>query len=248
MLDKMSPSQAPSAQVYSPLSHSSSLLGMAAASNYATRVSTYEYLHRPSSPAASLATSLSPTLVNNTHYLERPSIKLRIPSGASNILNSVVVNAAGQFLYSISSNSKHTTFVSCMDNVEVATVQWERSSPRMVFRRKKIKCKAWLPLTGPQNESRVFTHGDARFTWMQGTSSGHLIPANRPGLAVAQWHINSRTDELILEIFQESPVESDLFEAIILSVVLLRSGRSLGDSPEDILYSNSGSFFSTKNF
>jgi hypothetical protein len=152
MLDKMSPSQAPSAQVYSPLSHSSSLLGMAAASNYATRVSTYEYLHRPSSPAASLATSLSPTLVNNTHYLERPSIKLRIPSGASNILNSVVVNAAGQFLYSISSNSKHTTFVSCMDNVEVATVQWERSSPRMVFRRKKIKCKAWLPLTGPQNE------------------------------------------------------------------------------------------------
>jgi hypothetical protein len=126
---------------------------MAAASNYATatRVSTYAYLHRPSSPTASLTTSLSPTLVNKTHYLERPSIKLRIPSGASNILNSVVVNAASQSLYSISSNSKHTTLVSCVDNVEVATVQWDRSSPRMVFRRKKIKCKTWLPLTGPQN-------------------------------------------------------------------------------------------------
>ena len=52
---------------------------------------------------------------------------------------------------------------------------------------------------------------------------------------MAQWDINRRTDELILEIFQESPVEPELFEAIVLSVVLLRSGRSLGDSPEDIL-------------
>ncbi|KAF8460711.1 hypothetical protein DFH94DRAFT_123417 [Russula ochroleuca] len=34
-------------------------------------------------------------------------------------------------------------------------------------------------------------------------------------------------------------VESDLFEAIVLSVVLLRSGRSLGDSLEDILFLNS---------
>jgi hypothetical protein len=170
-------------------------IAMAAASN-TTQVSADEYLHRPSSPAASLATSLSPTLVNKSRHTERPSLKLRIPSGASNILNSVVVNAAGQSLvYSISSNSKHTTFVSCMDNVEIATVQWDRSSPRMVFRHKKIKCKAWLPLTGPQNEympvlqplmsfqvesdrdparSRVFTHGDAQFTWTQGRSSGHV--------------------------------------------------------------------------
>ena len=121
------------------------------ASIYTTQVSANEDLHRPSS-TVSLATSLSPTLVDNSHYTERPSLKLRIPSGASNILNSVVVNAAGQSLYSITSNFKHTTLVSCMDNVEVATVQWDRSSPRMVFRHKKIKCKTWLPLTGPQNE------------------------------------------------------------------------------------------------
>ena len=104
--------------------------------------------YRPPSPA----TSLSPTLVNETHYTERPSLKLRFPSGASNILNSVVVNAAGQSLYSISSDSKRTTLVSCSDNVEIANVQWDCHSPRMVFRRKKIKCKAWLPLTGPENE------------------------------------------------------------------------------------------------
>jgi hypothetical protein len=46
------------------------------------------------------------------------------------------------------------------------------------------------------------------------------------------------TDELILEIFQETPVDSGLLEAIVLSVVLLRSGRPLGDSLEDINFSN----------
>ncbi len=104
--------------------------------------------HLPPSPA----TSLSPTLVNDTHYSARPSFKLRFPCGASNILNSTVINTAGQSLYSTSSNSKRTTMISCRDNVEVATVQWDRHSPRMVFRRKKIKCKEWLKLTGPDNE------------------------------------------------------------------------------------------------
>ena len=57
-----------------------------------------------------------------------------------------------------------------------------------------------------------------------------LIPANRPGLAVARWRVKSRTDELRLEIFQEALVQSGLLEAIVLSIVLIRSGRSLGDS------------------
>jgi hypothetical protein len=105
--------------------------------------------------------------------------------------------------------------------------------------------------------SRILTHGDARFTWMQGQRSafGHvrikfhqdttcrfvrtkidssqLIPANRPGLEVARWVVNARTDDLILEIFQEAPIESGLLDAIVLSVVLLRSGHSLGDSSRE---------------
>jgi hypothetical protein len=124
---------------------------MDTASVYTTPVSADEYPHghhRAPSPT----TSLSPTLVNNSHHTERPSLKLRFSCDASNILNSVVLNPAGHSLYSISSNSKRTTFVSCMDNVEIATVQWDCSSPRMVFRQKKFKCKAWLPLTGPENE------------------------------------------------------------------------------------------------
>jgi hypothetical protein len=120
---------------------------MDAASIYNNQTSPDEY-HRASSPT----TSLSPTLINDPHYTERPSLKLSFPCGASNILNSAVLDAAGQPLYAVSSNSKRTTMVSCRDNVEVATVQWDRHSPRMVFRRKKVKCKEWLKLTGPDNE------------------------------------------------------------------------------------------------
>jgi hypothetical protein len=100
----------------------------------------------------STANSLSPTLVNDTTHTERPSLKLRIPSGASNILNSTVVDTAGQSLYSTLSDSKRTKLVSYRDNVEVATIQWDRHSPRMAFRRKKMKCKEWLKLAGPNNE------------------------------------------------------------------------------------------------
>ena len=59
-----------------------------------------------------------------------------------------------------------------------------------------------------------------------------LIPANRPGLAVARWHVRSHSDNLDLEIFQEALVEPGLLEAIVFSVVLLRSGQSLGDTAE----------------
>jgi hypothetical protein len=57
-----------------------------------------------------------------------------------------------------------------------------------------------------------------------------LIPANRPGLAVAKWLTDSRTDSLLLEIFQEALVKSGLLEAVVLSVVLLQSGYHLGNS------------------
>lgn len=140
-----------------PLPYSQPLLpfppsiGMAATAVYATQVFAGGYHHglRSASPPP---IPLSPTLVNDAHLTERPSVKLRISGGSSDIVNSVVVNAAGQSLYSISSNSKRTTLVSCKDKVEVATVEWDRSSPRMVFRRKKIRCKEWLPLAGPDTE------------------------------------------------------------------------------------------------
>jgi hypothetical protein len=100
---------------------------------------------RPASPDA--------TLVSAPRHDERRSLRLKIRGGKSNILNSVVVDAAGQPLYTITTNSKRTTFVGCNDNVEIVTVQWDRSSPRMVFRGKKMKCREWLPPAGPETES-----------------------------------------------------------------------------------------------
>ena len=69
-----------------------------------------------------------------------------------------------------------------------------------------------------------------------------LIPAKRPGLAVARWRVKSRTDELLLEIFHEVLVESGLLEAIVLSIVLIRSGRNLGDFPGLIAHSDQRCF------
>ena len=73
--------------------------------------------------------------------------------------------------------------------------------------------------------------------------SSQLIAANQSGLPVARWQIMGHTDELILEVFQESPVDSGLLEAIVLSVVLLRSGRSLGISNVDIPNKNYAATF-----
>ena len=112
-----------------------------------TQMSADEYYSAPSP-----TTSLSPTLVNNSYYIERPSLNLSFSCGVSNILNSAVIDTANRPHYVISSNSKRTTMVSCRDNVQVATIQWDRHSPRMVFRGKKIKCKEWLALAGPNSE------------------------------------------------------------------------------------------------
>jgi hypothetical protein len=65
-----------------------------------------------------------------------------------------------------------------------------------------------------------------------------LIPAEQTWSGNSSWQINAGTDELILEIFQESAVESGLLEAIVLSVVLLRSGYSLGDAQERFVFNS----------
>ena len=60
--------------------------------------------------------------------------------------------------------------------------------------------------------------------------SSQLIPANQPGLAVAKWRTESRTDGLRLQIFQEVLVEPGLLEAVLLSIILLQSGQAFGDT------------------
>jgi hypothetical protein len=135
---------------------------MVATSIRVPRVSAGEYPHAPGHGTVSPPHSpLSATLVNSPQNNERSSAKLKILCGKSNIVNSVVIDAAGRSLYSITSTSKRTTLVECRNNVEIATVEWDRSSPRMVFRRKKIKCKEWLPLAGPETEYVLLLPADS---------------------------------------------------------------------------------------
>jgi hypothetical protein len=72
------------------------------------------------------------------------------------ILNAVVVDSTGSPLYTISGDESRTKLLSQRDNTEVATINWDRSSPRMVFRGKKFKCKEWLALVEPDTEYVLF--------------------------------------------------------------------------------------------
>jgi len=141
----------------------------------------------------SLARPVGTTPVNASQYTERPSIKLKVSGGRSNIHNSVIVDAAGRSLFSIKSNSRRTTLASCKNNVKIAKVKWNRLSPCMDFRGKKMTCEEWLPPVRPESKyvmpnpaiacddsecararSRLLTHGDAQFTWMDLTDSGYV--------------------------------------------------------------------------
>jgi hypothetical protein len=109
----------------------------------------YAHHHVRSSPPL---TPLSEKLVKAPSSYERPSIVLKISSSGAKILNAVVLYPAGRPLYTISSDESHTTLLSQRDNANVATIDWDRSSPRMVFRGKTVKCKEWLPRARPDTE------------------------------------------------------------------------------------------------
>ena len=122
-----------------------------------TQVSASEYLHPHG--YADMSRPVRPTLVSPPQpeyaerpYTERPSVKLKISRGRSNIDNSVIVDAAGQSLFSIKSNSRRTILASCKNNVKIAEVKWNRMSPCMDFRGKKMTCEEWLPPVQPESE------------------------------------------------------------------------------------------------
>jgi hypothetical protein len=118
-----------------------------------TQISAGGYPHARDHVRSSLPpSSLNAALVEAPRSNERPSIVLKISNRGAEILNSVVVDSAGRPLYSISSDENHTKLVSQKDNTEVATINWDRSSPRMVFRGKRVKCKEWLARARPDTE------------------------------------------------------------------------------------------------
>ena len=112
----------------------------------------YSYWHADTDDRAPPPTPLSASLAETARRNQRPSIGLKISNSGAKIVNAVVVGPAGRPLYSISSDSKRTKLLCHKDNTEVAIIDWDRSSPRMVFRGNKFKCKEWLPRSGPETE------------------------------------------------------------------------------------------------
>jgi hypothetical protein len=95
-------------------------------------------------------------LVEEPRPNERPSIEFKISSRGAKILNAAVVDSASRPLYNISGDESQTTLLLQRDSTKVATINWDRSSPRMVFRGKKFKCKEWLARVGPDTEYVLF--------------------------------------------------------------------------------------------
>ena len=135
-----------------------------ATSDTSSRVSAsgYSYWHADTHDRAPPPTLLSASSVETARRNQRPSIELKISNSGAKIVNAVVVGPAGRPLYSISSDSKCTKLLCHKDNTEVAIIDWDRSSPRMVFRGIKFKCKEWLPRSGPETEYVLIFHSHAR--------------------------------------------------------------------------------------
>ena len=87
-------------------------------------------------------------LVGPPRSNKRPSFEFKISSRGAKILNAVVLDSTARPLYSISSDESCTTLLTQKDSSKAATINWDHSSPRMVFRGKKVKCKEWLPYVG----------------------------------------------------------------------------------------------------
>ena len=127
---------------------------MATSTTTSTQVYGSEYSHSDAGThcRAPPPTLMSASLVETARHNERPSIELKISKSGAKIVNAVVVGPAGRPLYSISTDSKRTKLLCHKDDTEVATVDWDRTSPRMVFRGNKFKCKEWLPRSEPETE------------------------------------------------------------------------------------------------
>jgi hypothetical protein len=110
-----------------------------------------------------------PSIIPPPPYTERITRKLRITSPpGEGILNASILDAAGRALYTTSSDAKlkktsvrrarlfldsDTDSNVAIADEELARFGWDRASPRVRFaggdnkkRKRKVKCKEWLPL------------------------------------------------------------------------------------------------------
>jgi len=152
-------------------------------------------------------------------------VNFKFSGNKTTILNSEVQDPHGKAPFVVSSTKKHTTLRAADGNV-IALIDWSHSSPVMDYRGSKVKLKEWFPIN-KEKLGRILTHEGKKYDWITRNEVVYLEPLDRPGHSVAIWRDPTGITEL--EVFQDALVVPGMLEACVLCVVIMQSGRSLGD-------------------
>lgn len=235
--------------------------------------------YAPASSSQDLLDLRPSSLTPPPAYTERAARKLRVTSPpGEGILHASILDAAGRPLYTTSSDAKlkktsvrrvgpyldsdveTDVAVEGPHGEELARFKWDRASPRVRFcpgddkkKRRKVKCKEWLPLAGSSAksdlQSRILTLDGARYSVTERKGGiGCLLriddEATSPLLPLARWRTAPDTKSQCLDVFDDVYAIPGLFDAFVLALIVLQSGQPLGDIP-DCLYPTSPKFFGT---
>jgi len=155
--------------------------------------------------------------------------------------------------------------VTAEDGEELARFGWDHASPRVRFgptpdkkkKKRKVKCKEWLPLADSNSgarsnlHSRILTLGGARYSITERKGGvGYLLRVDDehtfPLLPLARWRTVPDSKSQQLEVFDGACAIPGLFDAFVLGLIVLQSAQPLGDVPDCLnlashkFYSNGG--------
>ncbi|TFY73657.1 hypothetical protein EWM64_g10355, partial [Hericium alpestre] len=126
---------------------------------------------------------------------------------------------------------KKRTVVSGRGGEVLVEIDWDHSSPRLVYRgEKKRKLKEWIPLK--ENKSfRQIKYLEKKYRWTARDECVVLEPAEKPGYPYAVCR-DGEGGSILLEVFQEALDIAGLLEMCVVGVVAMQSGKKLGDEDD----------------
>ncbi|KLO07905.1 hypothetical protein SCHPADRAFT_627865 [Schizopora paradoxa] len=150
-----------------------------------------------------------------------PSLFLRFSSQKRDVLNADVVDNHGRVLYRVESDRKSTGIFDHNNRV-LAVIDWHHSNPRLTYYERKMKVNEWIPMAEASN-GRVISHNGRPYTWRE--ANGLFVLKSSAGRNMARCNANGYVE---IEILPEG-LQLGLLESVLLSVILMASGRPLGD-------------------